>query len=465
MNRDHHYWINRWKDVQLPAFAATGQLLKSMLHRAEQARPQAIADIALRDPVFTLQALRGINGMSRGRYGAPVLDMGNVVLLLGPRRFIEQFEAMPSLEGVRGGDAPLRTRYLLQVRRARLAAQLAAEWGRLRLDMKGEELYLAALLHPLRDWLLMFDADLQQTAAAGDVEALAQLDWLQSREALGIYAGLLEIWKMPEHFIDLFMEDRQHTPRSQCVALAVRLAQQLEKGWYDPEVADILSQTASTLKLDPELLWPLVRQILLREARQHPVPDILPLAALLPLQPPPPPEPVRPLAQSRSAPANVEPEATLPEKGVLLLRALPADVPFKRVLALALQVLQKNFGLARLALLMPEGRCLKPRQSAGDEGWKAFSIPLDGQQLFARVMSKNQTLWVHRDNRQRLLPLLSAEELRLLGDEAWLAASLCRPGQPLALIIAARARGASVLDSSDYLSFQRLAQELIRRLG
>lgn len=461
MNQDLHYWISRWKDVQLPAFAATGQLLRSMLHRAEQARPQAIADIALRDPVFTLQALRGINGMSRGRYGSPVLDMGNVVLLLGPRRFIEQFEHIPSLEGTHGGEQALRAQYLLLVRRARLAALLAAEWGRLRLDMKGEELYLAALLHPLRDWLLMFDADLQQAVTAGGDEAKAQLDWLQSRAALAIYAGLLESWRLPEHFIDLFMEDRQHTPRSQCVALAVRLAHQLEKGWYDPEVTEILSQTATTLKLDPELLWPLVRQILLREARQHPVPDILPLAALLPLLPPAPPAP----AGAPAAAASAEPELSLPEKGVLVLRTLPADVPFKRVLALALQVLHKNFGLARLVLLMPDGRRLRPRQTSGDDSWQGFDIPLDGQQLFARVMAKSQTLWMHCDNRQRLLPLLGSDELRLLGEDAWLAASLCRPGQPLALIIAARARGASPLDSGDYLSFQRLAQELIRRLG
>lgn len=456
-SRDTAYWVSRWKDLELPVLGMTGQTLKALLPRAEQSRPAAMADIALRDPLFSLLALRSMNSQPRGRYGAPVLDMSNVVLLLGPRRFIEQFCDLPSLES-RGARSALRDPCLYLVRQARLAAMLAAEWGRLRFDMKGEELYVAALLSPLRQWLILFDVDLQKAVMAGDGDALAQCDWLLSREALDIYAALFEQWKLPEHFIDLFMENRQHSARSHCVSLAVRLAQQLDKGWYDEGVRELLTHTASVLKVDIELLWPLVRNILLKEARHHPVPHILPLASLLPLVPPSPPE-------AAAEDAHPVAEHSLPAKGVLTVRAMPADVPFKRVLAVALHVLQQNFGLIRLVLLMPEGRRLTPRQTIGDDGWKALDIPLDGQLLFARVMSKTQTLWMHKDNRQRLRPLLSPQESQLLGDESWFAASLCRPGQPLALIIAARASGASAFDTQDYLCFQQLTQELARRLG
>lgn len=460
------WWFSRWQNVQLPALAATGQTLRSLLPRIENVRPPALADIVLRDALFALHALRGINSMPRGRYGASVLDMANVVLLLGPRRFVEEFAGMPAAETRLAGQTARYHSYLLLERRARLSALLAAEWGRLRLDVKVEELFLAGLLYPLRDWLILLDDDIQHGVQRGDAQVCATRDWLLSREALPIYARLLEQWKLPDHFIDLLLEDRQNSSRAQCVFLAAHLAVALEKGWWTDEVVDLLAQTAVLLKVEHEQLWPLLRQILLREARQHPVPQILPLAAMLPLLPPPPPTPPEAAPSAATPPKReVEAEPTLPDKGVLQLRTLAADTPFAKVLATAMQVLHRNFGLARLVVLTPQGRTLRPRQCTGDDSWNGFAIALDGQGLFARVMGKSQTLWMHGDNRERLQSLLSAEENRLLGHDPWFALSLCRGAQPLALLICARSRGGTALDSTLYMSFQRLAQEVIRRLG
>lgn len=455
------FWLQRWQDCRLPALAATGQHLRSLLPRVEQVRPHLLSEAVVRDALFTLHAVRGINSMPRGRHAAPVLDIGNIILLLGPRRFVEEFAGADTVEQRLAQDARRRERYLLLLRRARLSAALAQEWGKLRLDVKVEELFLAGLLYPLREWLILMDDELQQADATLRQTAEA---WLLSREAMPLFGRLLQQWNLPDHFIDLLLEDRQQSSRAQCVYLAAQLAQRLEEGWYADPVLDLLTQTAVLLKTELDALWVLVRQCLLREARQHPVPGVAPLAAMLPLQPPPPPPPAvaAPVVAPRPAP---EAEDSLPEKGVLVLRTLPADTAFARVLAMALQVMQRNFGLSRIALLTPEGRRLRVRQCVGDDNWKQLDIALDGQLLFARLLGKSQTLWLHGDNRQRLQSLLSADENRLLGQEPWFALSLVRGGQPIALIIAARSRGGTVLDTPLYLSFQRLAQEVIRRLG
>lgn len=466
--QDQAYWLRRWQHVVLPVLSSTHVDLQALLPVAEQIRPKQLADIVLRDPIFTLQALRVVNGMPRGSYSSPVVDINNVILLLGPRRFIEQFSYFPALQAEFPTGHQQRQTALELIRNSRLAALLAWEWGKLRLDVKCEELYLAALLYPLREWLINTDAELQHALRAADPQAQELCAWLRTRQAAEIYASLLERWKFPEHLIDLIAENRQQTPRSQCVFLATRLAQALTQGWYQPEILQLITMTAEVLKVDVDILWPLIRTAVLKEARQHPVPEVYPLARLLPLLPsveakskPSPIEAVQ--AKAPSLP-KVDPKI---EAGLKQLQALPKDTPMNAAIVAGLRLLQQAFGFERVALFVPNPKrdALVTKFVAGDDQLKSLTINLTGELLFARLAKKTQTLWLHGDNGPRLKSLLSADERRLLGESHWFAASFCVQDQIVALIFVDCRLSATPLDSALYQAFQRLAQELGQRFS
>lgn len=468
--QDQAYWSRRWQHVVLPVMNITQHELQALLPQADHARPKQLADIVLRDPVFTLQSLRVLNTMPRGSYSSAVVDVNNAVLLLGPQRFIEQFSNFPLLEDKFPVTNPLREASLLLTRNSRLAAWFAWEWGKLRLDVKTEELYLAALLYPLREWLINTDAELQHAVRTNDPRAIELVNWLHTRHAAEIFATLLAKWKFPEHVIDLIAENRQQTPRSQCVFLAVRLAQALARGWYRPEVTEILTMTAEVLKCDPESLWPIIRGVILKEARKHPVPEVIPVARLLPLIPSED-EPEREKTVA-IAPAVVKKETAEPkppskiDEGVKALCSLDKDTPFTAVISQAIKILQQAFGFERIALFMPKPTrdCLIAKFVVGDDQLKALSIPLTGELLFARLAKKTQTLWLHGDNGPRLKSLLSRDEQHLLGHSHWFAASFCVQGQIVAMIFVDCRPSGKFLDSSLYQSFQQLSQEIGRRL-
>lgn len=467
--QDQGYWARRWQHVVLPALTTTQQELQALLPSAEHIRPKQLADIVLRDPVFTMQALRVLNTMPRGSYSSPVVDINNAVLLLGPKRFIEQFSNFPLLEDTFAVDNPLREASLLLTRNSRLAAWLAWEWGKLRLDVKTEELYLAALMYPLREWLINTDAELQHAVKSNIPQSLELIQWLHTRHAAEIFATLLAKWKFPEHLIDLIAENRQQTPRSQCVFLAVRLAQALARGWYRPEVSEILTMTAGVLKCEPESLWPIIRGVILKEARKHPVPEVMPIARNLPLIPSADePEPKKiTVAPAPAVKAAEQAKATSKiEEGINALCGLAQDTPLTTVISHAIKILQQSFGFERVALFMPKPTrdCLITKFVVGDEQLKTLSIPLTGELLFARLAKKTQTLWLHGDNGPRLKSLLSREEQRLLGDSHWFAASFCVQGQIVALIFVDCRLSGKLLDSPLYQAFQRLSQEIGRRL-
>lgn len=468
--QDQGYWARRWQHVVFPVLTTTQQELQALLPNADHTRPKQLADIVLRDPVFTLQALRVLNTMPRGSYSSPVVDVNNAVLLLGPKRFIEQFSNFPILEDKFAANHPLRDASLLLTRNSRLAAWLAWEWGKLRLDVKTEELYLAALMYPLREWLINTDAELQHAVKSNVPQALEVVQWLHTRHAAEVFATLLAKWKFPEHLIDLIAENRQQTPRSQCVFLAVRLAQALARGWYRSEVVEILTMTAEVLKCEPETLWPIIRGVMLKEARKHPVPEVMPIAWYLPLIPSadePEPEvvaaPVEAVVEKKAEPQKPSSKV---DEGVKALCSLAQDTPLTGVISQAIKILQQAFGFERVALFMPKPTrdSLIAKFVAGDDQLKTLSIPLTGELLFARLAKKTQTLWLHGDNGPRLKSLLSREEQRLLGHAHWFAASFCVQGQIVALIFVDCRLSGKLLDSSLYQSFQQLSQEIGRRL-
>ena len=446
-------WCRRWQHVVLPVFAETVAAIANLGLEQTEPDPAQLAEVTLLDPVYTIQVLRVVNATPRGRFSAPVVSVSDAALLYGPRRFAEQFTRFPQVGQQFPSGHVLRQRFHQLSRQARLAGLLAAEWGRLRLDMRVEELQLAAMLHPLLDWLFWYDNDLQQSYKRDMAAAEQGLADLKHRIGGHLVAELIQAWKLPEPLLDLVPEHRQDSSRAHCVRLAVELTQVLHRGLFHHQVIDVVERTATALKVGAEMVWPAVRRAMLAEARRSVANEAPAVAWVLPLLPAPWPD---------ELPAPSLTAETTSDNG-------PAPVSYAtavgRVMADGLQRLRDELHLQRVVLLTPgsDRQRLRVRHAGGDNRWKDISVPMAGDHLFARLMGRTQTFWCQPANAAKARTLLPPTCGPLLGAD-WFVGSICLKTVPFAIIVAERTDGPAP-DANAYRHFQRVVADLAERLG
>ncbi|MCU0870451.1 MAG: hypothetical protein MUF30_12810 [Burkholderiales bacterium] len=108
------------------------------------------------------------------------------------------------------------------------------------------------------------------------------------------------------------------------------------------------------------------------------------------------------------------------------LRGLAQGTPLRRVAWLS----------ADLTMRVVRTRHLQVAPGVGAAGWSGFRFPLDGTDLFARLLGKPQALWAGGANRQAIDKLLNPAARALLGGAEFLAMSVHVGGEPRGLVLA-----------------------------
>ena len=149
-----------------------------------------------------------------------------------------------------------------------------------------------------------------------------------------------------------------------------------------------------------------------------------------------------------------------------------AELDRERVILEWLRGLHHGLGLNRAvyAAFDPHRRILTTEQLVGTDfepGFNRFSLALDRDGVFARLMAAPGALWLNAANRSGLIDQVPVDVRNLTGVESFMARSVWVGGQPVGLIYADRRSDDCALDARAYQGFQRLsalAESALERL-
>lgn len=261
MPNDHESladWVTRLSAVDIPVLRQTARELAALREVPDRLDARSIAHVLLHDPLMTVKLLRYFQQRRRRRDSSEVLQVEQVLMMLGLEPFFNAVPPAPLVDEVLRERVPVLTNVLRVVRRSHRASVFAMEWAARRLDLHYEEVRIAALLSQLAELMMWCCAPSRMQAAL----ALQQRDrTLRSRAAqvavfgftlAELQAELARAWGLPELLQKLMDEDSRGLDRVRNVRLAVDLARHSANGWDDAALPDDYRAIASFLHVTPQ---------------------------------------------------------------------------------------------------------------------------------------------------------------------------------------------------------------------
>lgn len=456
MEKNIAYWLTRWESRPLPVLRHTIDALKALQNSQDEVSAGKIAGIVLRDPLMTLQMLRTINNMPHGRFaGTEIASIEHTVMLFGIQPFFQQFTQLPILEDCLSATHPIHAHLLNAIEINQHTALQVRDWSALRMDAKVEEVGIAGLLFNYGELLLCaLEPDTAaQLLAANNHRHLYQAS-LEHHDILG--TSLLELQqayglqqKLPRLLLELTHPEELSAPRVMIVTLAHAIAQAADHGWHNAALDMDIKVAARFLHLSPEQMLHRVYQNAIAAAREWHWTGSYPAARWLPLlleAPSLPPLAVRVEKARQELQAASNGQYTLAQISTRVLKNIGQNLQLRRMV---------------LALISPDGQQLKAKYIAGapdGSPLRRFQCGAKDGQLFARLLSKPQAIWLNADNQSKFSPLISSELRQMIGEGEFLAMSIFANDKPFALIYADRGRedDAPALDDATYQAFKQL---------
>lgn len=457
-------WSSRLEPVELPAFTHSVRELERLAADDNVAMPRLTAVIE-RDPGLTLRLLRRMNALRHRHLRTDVTTVHHALMMMGLTALRKLPEAMPTVEAL--PDKAMRVRIRRLYASAFHAASQARDWAQFHRELEPGESYVAALFHRLGDMVLALEASDRLHA----IEQLKHGDEMEAEEAEFVTLGfgldqlgtqLAGRWGLPAIVAESLQPENAGRLKVLGIMLAARLAQAAESDWYTPAVTTTLEQVSEFLPRAFGSTAARVHATAVDVARESGFYGIRPAAAWLLL-------PSRPEAAPglESRPASDEGEFCLCPQGPVFDAVLArlgsdrGDVGLPGVLELALKGLHEGLGLNRVAfaLLTPEKTQLKARAVLGaetDARFNRFSVDVDADNLFGKLLSKPQAVWFDNNNRATFEPLLPAGFLQHVKVGGFFLMSLFVKGHPVGVFYADRHTDACRLDARAYHRFKQL---------
>lgn len=455
----------------LPVLGATADAIARLALKEDKVAPREISRVVLRDPVMTLKVLRWAIARRSARQNADLTTVEHTVMMHGVSAFFREFRQQTSIESALQSDRLALAGALRTVSRSQHAAAYARAIAMQRRDAESDEIVIGALLHDLGDLMLWLHRPAAQVELARFVEMEPELDRASCEGLLhGFSHGELLLalsgrWTLPD-VLQRLMDDRHAgSPRIASIARAVRLAHLGARSWHGRSVDAEFAALAELLGIAPDTAWRVIRNAAVAQAAVWRDTGVRPAAANF----------VR--TDFDDAGAGLAPAAAAPGGAAALRQTLermqgaPAWVEAPCLVAWTLHGIAGAIGLRRAAWLGvdPTMRVVRTRHlhvapgtSAG--GWSGFRFPLDGKDLFARLLVKPQALWAGGANRAALEALLNPVAKALLGGSEFLAMSVHVRGEPRGLVLVDRGP-ASTIPEALYTPFKAACLALATRLA
>jgi HD-like signal output (HDOD) protein len=448
--------------------------------------------ILSRDPGFTLAIFRLFNALPQPPR-EPVSNLAHAIALLGIEPTSQADRALPDLHKQlsAGARAALYDCYS----RAGHAAWYAYSWGHdLRLG-NPEEMAIAALLHELAEMLLWTYADRQM----GQLTALIRRGMPQTDAEQQVFGfslrhlslQLAEQWHLPPLTAQALQPVGAFQARSLAVMLASALARETSHDWHSEQSDDLIELAASFNRLEPDPGRAYIHSLAAGVARNlSGLP--LPLTVYALLAPPPAGPSDQPAASAPSA--NVPTQAPLPDPGAMDGDTVPIATattpkpaapvkrpekplapptagasPLQERLSRIFRELRRTAGVERamFAMLTPDRKALKVKFIVGAEPaspLKRFQHPVGERHLLTLLLKKNQSIWLHQSNREKLLPLMDEALQTTFDTRGFFMGSLFIKNRPIGILYADRADDIP-LDIQGFNHFKSLTQRLCNELS
>ncbi len=472
MSKTIEQWVDELKDADLPVLEHSLQTLRDLASNPEQISAGQISSAVLHDPFLTIRILRDANTSVHNRFDTDITTIEHAVMMLGIKQFFDRYTDLPTIE-TRYQDKP---DILAGIRRTLFcsyhAAYQAWELAILRQDVRAEEVFVAALFCSMGEPLLW----------AYFPEYMIHLEtiWQKNlvpyeqaqRETLGclitdIQQKLAEAWQLPELLRAFLDQENMMRPRVIGLDLALSIARHAEKGWYRPEIQSMLALVAAVLRISIDEVTTQVHATAVRAARQWEWYQTPAAAAWLPMLPGLWPE------EEEEEAFLLRPHPHVIEETIQSIKThSDHSLTLNQMVDIALTGMKEGLGLNRVVfcLITSDRKRIKAkyvRTMVEEERLKLhqFEFHLEDQNLFARVMTKPQGLWLHETNRQKFMPLISPELKPIIGSQGFFAMSLYVRQHPVGFIYADRLNNPLPLDEDAYSGFKQICVALSNGLG
>ncbi|AMC34177.1 HDOD domain-containing protein [Janthinobacterium sp. B9-8] len=452
-------WLAYWARRGLPILQSSREQLLAALRRADRLHPSDLADIVLKDPLLTAQALRYINQRQKSSLAADITTINGIVMLMGIAPFIEHFARMPVLEEVLQSHPRTIARIHKHIADSRFAAKMAREFAGERYDAHLDEVFVSALFSHVPEILELLAHDTDLSAPLGRDQP----------------HSLLAAWSLPPSLSALLTNTGGEVlPRQALQHATLQLAHLLDRGWWQPDVSSALQIMAEILGTSVDDVWQRTNRLMLQYARTEPQKQGWPAARWLPMLPGEWPQPV--VATPASAPAApAKPEVIRPEADVLAERmqalhlAGAQGAPANQIMGLAVRALAEGLGMRRIlfALLVAGENAIKARFAHGIEASdpaRQLHVKLDEPHLLTKLMLKQQSIWLNSGNAASLEPILPTGFRAQIGQEDFCAMSIFVGDKAVGIIYADR-RGGDRLADAHYQHFKQIGLLTSRALS
>jgi HD-like signal output (HDOD) protein len=260
-------WLAFLGAADIPVLRLTARELGRLHADETRFTARAVADVVTDDPLMTLKLLRHLQRHKLSRQEYELVDVRQVLLMMGLDAFLRDVPATTLVEDMLHGHLDALVQLLQTVRRAQRAAYYAYDWALRLHDLHAEEVYVSALLTHVSEMLMwcfnpgpMLDIHRRQrtdpTRRSADVQ----------REVLG-FTGLefqrrLTLdWGLPELLQNLTDPVLARSSRVRNVMLAVNLARHSAHGWEDAALPDDYLAIGALLRMEVEGVQRLVRRV------------------------------------------------------------------------------------------------------------------------------------------------------------------------------------------------------------
>jgi hypothetical protein len=497
-------WLQRLGPGALPIFRRTRNALLELVPRREEITAHDVAQIVLGDPLASFHIMHVLNKKLGSRYGTEVLTVEHALMMQGLGVYLDNVGKFQVVEETPAGQDEEAYRNLCTLaRRAQHAAWQARDFGVLHMDIRAEEIQVAALLHYMPGFLLWLRAPQPARKLARLRRKLPVVE--AEMQALGITTkqlglALLAAWSIPDTTLDLLDDKNAERARQTILAACFDIARRADRGWWDENLFTDYVALAGVENTPMELVIATVHANAARVARAEnwlPTPPAATWLSMIPGPWPPEPEdedeaaaPARAAStpgeavaavipvQADAAPASAEEHSVCPMPDKQALRDalkgieshLDGSYNLNQMSAVILKGLHTGLGLSRIVFAAPaaDGLKMRARFTLGipsDHPLRHFEFKLDGHDLFGQLMHKMQGVWVKEDNREKLWPMVSPAMRSAIGEGDFYAMSLTADSRPIGLIYADRGHGECSLDPHTYTDFKMLCLQAARGLA
>lgn len=260
-------WLAFLGTADIPALRHTARELGRLHADETRFTARVVADVVADDPLMTLKLLRHLQRHKLSRQEYELVDVRQVLLMMGLDAFLRDVPATPLVEDMLHDHLDALVQLLQTVRRAQRAAYYGYDWALRLHDLHAEEVYVSALLTHASEMLMwcfnpgpMLEIRRRQRADSTLRSADAQ------RQVLG-FTGmefqrrLTLDWRLPELLQNLADPALARSSRVRNVMLAVNLARHSAQGWDDAALPDDYRAIGELLRMEPEAVERLVRRL------------------------------------------------------------------------------------------------------------------------------------------------------------------------------------------------------------